>query len=216
MTYASLAALKEAVGMSGSSSDAIDDGVLNSTLVRASAKVDSWLTLHRHGYHGIAGSSNSRNAVGSNTYLFDGTGDDTLFIGDFASVSSVTVSGTVVDSASYSLWPYNDAVKRAIIYNQPISYPMRGLMAGHWWPGTANVSVVGFAGLANVPDDVVQATIAVALIYWRRYQSGDERPAVQRSMGVEGVIGYIVDDPEVEGILASALQGWYMPGVHGA
>lgn len=212
MSYASLAALKESVGLK--STDTTDDGILGSTLARASAKVDSWLTLHRVGYHGISGSSNSRTSVGSNTYLFDGTGDDTLFIGDFSSVATITVDSATVDSSAYSLWPYNDRVKRAVIYNQPISYPMRGLAPGHWWPGTANVSVTGFAGLDHIPGDIEQATLAVAVIYWRRYQSGDETPAVQRGQ-VEGVIGYIVDDPEVEGVLASALIGWAQPGVFG-
>jgi hypothetical protein len=212
MTYVSLGALKAAVGLK--SDDTTDDGTLSSVLVRASAKVDSWLTLHRIGYHGIAGSSNSRTSVGSNTYLFDGTGDDTLFIGDFSSVASISVDGGAVDMTAVSVWPYNERVKRAVIYNQPISYPMRGLSPAIWWRGTANVAVTGFAGLADVPGDIEQATLAVAILYWKRYEQGEPEPSVNRR-DVSGVQGYIESDPEVEGLLNSALQGWIMPGVFG-
>ena len=41
--FISLTALKEAVGLKGDSDDTIDDGVLRSTIHRASALVDGYL-----------------------------------------------------------------------------------------------------------------------------------------------------------------------------
>ena len=63
-----------------------------------------------------------------------------------------------------------------------------------------------------MPDDVQQTTLAVALIYWRRYQSGEPEPVVSP----DGTTGFLVQDPEVDGILASGLDGWVQIGVWGA
>ena len=117
--YTSLAALKEAVGLTGTASYTVDDGILSSIILRASARVDGFLEQNRTGYVGFAGSSNSRTAVGSNTRVYDGTGTDTLFIDDFASVAAVSVDDTTVSSNSWRLWPYNETPKRAIIYAEP-------------------------------------------------------------------------------------------------
>lgn len=222
--YASLGQIRQAIGLdaSASATDTVDDPILTSCLVRASGKVDSWLTLHRPGYVGISTSSNARSAVGSNTRTYDGTGTDTLFIDDATSVSSITVFGQSIDSTSYSLWPYNDRVKRAVIYNKPLTYPMRGLYPGHWWEGTGNVSVTGFFGWPEVPPEIEQAALAVALIFWHRYQRTGSQTVVNQTMGggpdtsPRGVRGFIVDDPEVEGLLQSALLGWAVPGVWGS
>jgi hypothetical protein len=211
-SYVSLEALKEAVGLTGTAAaDTSDDGALQTVIFRAQARVDSYLALHRPGYVGIAAASNSRTAVGSNTRVYDGTGVDTLFIDDFTSVSSVAVDGATVDATAYSVWPYNETPKRALIYNKAYS-PYPWLRNAHWTIGTANVAVTGYAGLNHVPADVEQTTLAVAIIYWHRYQRGEPEPAVTP----RGSRGYDVDDPEVEGILVSGLQGWLLPGVWGA
>ena len=207
--YTSLGALKAAIGLPGS--DTTDDAVLTSVIFRASAKVDAFLDQNRVGYVGFAASSNSRSSVGSNTRNYDGTGTDTLFIDDFTSVSGVSVDTTSVSSNAWRLWPYNETPKRAIIYADPVMDRV-GLTTDTWTRGTANVGVRGYAGIDHVPNDVEQATLAVAIIYWRRYQQGDPEPVVRP----QGVRGYMVDDPEVEGILVSALGGWVVPGIYGA
>jgi hypothetical protein len=209
--YTSLQALKEAVGLSGAASDTVDDGILTSVIYRASARVDGFLEQTRTGYVGFASSSNSRTAVGSNTRVYDGTGTDTLFIDDFASVAAVSVDEQTVSSNSWRLWPYNEVPKRAIIYAEPAT-SLRGLVVDHWTHGTANVAVTGYAGLDHVPNDIEQTTISICVVYWRRYQAGDQSVAVTP----QGVRGFIESDPEVEGLLWSGLSGWISPGVWGA
>jgi len=116
-----------------------------------------------------------------------------------------------VSSNSYRLWPYNENPKRAIIYAAPTT-SLHGLTVDHWTIGTANVAVSGYAGLDHVPDDVEQTTLAIAIIYWRRYQQGNPDVAVTPS----GIRGFVESDPEVEGLLWSGLSGWISPGVWGA
>lgn len=205
--YISRAALKQAVGIT----DTVDDALLDSVIFRASARVDSFLARNRVGYVGFASSSNSRTGVGSNTRVYDGTGDDTLFIDDFQSVAAVSVDTTSVSSNSWRLWPYNQTPKRAIIY-EAVTPDIIGRAPSHWSRGTANIAVTGYAGLDHVPDDVQQTTLAVALVYWRRYQQGEPEPTVQP----EGKAGFIVDDPEIHGILTDGLSGWVSQGVWGA
>lgn len=208
--YTSLAALKEAVGLKGAASDDDDDGILTSIVYRASARVDGFLEQNRTGYVGFASSSNSRTAVGSNTRVYDGTGTDTLFIDDFQTVATVSVDEQTVSSNSWRLWPYNESPKRALIYAEPAT-SLRGLIVDHWTRGTANVGITGYAGLDHVPNDVEQTTISIAVIYWRRYQQGDQSVTVSP----QGVRGFIESDPEVEGLLWSGLSGWISPGVWG-
>jgi len=205
--YISLAALKQAASID----DTVDDALLNSVIFRASARVDSFLARNRVGYVGFASSSNSRTGVGSNTRVYDGDGSDTLFIDDFQSVSAVSVDTTSVSSNSWRLWPYNETPKRAIIYAEPAT-SLRGLTTDHWAIGRANIAVTGYAGLSFVPNDVEQTTLAVALIYWRRYQQGEPEPVVSP----DGMVGFLVADAEVDGILFSGLDGWIVPGVWGA
>ena len=208
--YVGLGALKEAIGLTGAASDTVDDGVLTSLIVRASATVDGFLEANRTGYVGFASSSNSRTSVGSNTRVYDGTGTDTLFIDDAQTVATVSVDTVSVSSNSWRLWPYNGYPKRALIYAEPASSTY-GLTADHWTTGTANVAVTGYWGLATVPGEVEQATLAVAIVYWRRYQGGEPEPVVTPA----GSAGYITIDPEVQAILASGLIGWALPGVWG-
>ena len=205
--YISLGALKQAASID----DTVDDALLTSVIFRASGVVDGFLAKWRVGYVGFASSSNSRTGVGSNTRVYDGTGTDTLFIDDFASVSAVSVDSVSVSSNSWRLWPYNETPKRAIIYAEPAT-SLRGLTTDHWSLGTANVAVTGYAGLAHIPNEVEQTTLAVALIYWRRYQQGEPEPQVSP----DGVRGFLVDDPEVDGILTAGLSGWVLLGVWGA
>jgi hypothetical protein len=211
-SYVSLAALKEAVGLSGSASDTVDDGVLNSLIIRASGRVDGFLEQNRTGYVGFAASSNSRTAVGSNTRVYDGSGTDTLFIDDFTSVATISVNTTSISSNSWRLWPYNETPKRAVIFETPSPASPSWITTDHWSLGTANVGVTGYAGVDHVPSDVEQTTLSIAITYWHRYQRGEPDPAVTP----QGVRGFIESDPEVEGLLWSGLSGWISHGVWGA
>ena len=203
--YVGLAALKAAIGVD----DTTDDGTLTSVIFRASAMVDSYLERVRPGYVGFASSSNTRTSVGSNTRDYDGTGTDTLFIDDAQSVATVSVDTVSISSNSWRLWPYNERPKRAIIYAAPVS-SVHGLIPEYWSPGTANVGVTGYFGLDTIPDDVAQDTLALAILIWRRYQSGDFGPDVRALLA-----GLSERDPEVLAIL-HGLDGWAMVGVWGA
>lgn len=209
--YVGLLTLKEAVGLTGQASDTVDDAVLQSIIFRASGRVDGFLEQARTGYVGFAASSNSRTSVGSSTRVYDGSGTETLFIDDFTSVSAVSVDTVSVSSNTWRLWPYNETPKRAIIYEEP-STSLRGLIVDHWTRGTANVAVTGYAGVDHVPSDVEQTTLAIGIVYFRRYQRGEPEPSVRPT----GVRGFIESDPEVEGLLWSGLSGWVSPGVWGA
>ena len=205
--YISLGALKQAASID----DTVDDALLSSVIFRASGVVDGFLAKWRVGYVGFASSSNSRTGVGSNTRVYDGTGTDTLFIDDFSSVSGVSVNATSVSSNAWRLWPYNSTPKRAIIYADPVMDRV-GVSSDHWTIGSANVAVSGYAGIDHVPDEVAQTTLAVALLYWRRYQQGEPEPIVSP----DGMVGFLVDDAEVTGILTAGLSGWVQLGVWGA
>lgn len=209
--YVSLAALKESIGLSGASSDTVDDGLLTSVIYRASGAVDGFLERNRAGYVGFASSSNSRSAIGSNTRVYDGTGTDTLFIDDLSNITGVSVDTVSISSNSWRLWPYNETPKRAIIYAAPASSTY-GLNPALWSIGTANVGVTGYWGIDHVPSDIEQTTLAVAVIYWRRYQSGQPQPVVEP----RGVRGFVTFDPEIVAVLEQGLGGWIEAGVWGA
>ena len=211
--YVSLGALKEAVGLAGAGvvADTTDDGVLQSLIFRASARVDGFLDQNRPGYVGFASSSNSRTSVGSNTRVYDGSGETEQAIDDFTSVATVSVDTVSVSSNVWRLWPYNEVPKVRLIYEEPSS-SLRGLVVDHWTKGTANVAVTGYAGVNHVPNDVEQTTLSIAITYWHRYQRGEPEPSVRPT----GVRGFIESDAEVEGLLWSGLSGWLSPGVWGA
>ena len=208
--YVSLEALKEAVGLTGQANDTIDDSVLRTVIIRASGRVDGFLEQNRVSYVGFAASSNSRSAVGSNTRVYDGSGTATQFIDDFTSVSAVSVDTVAVSSNSWRLWPYNSSPKRAIIYAAPTT-STQGLTVDHWTIGTANVGVTGYWGVNFVPGDVEQVALEIAIILWRRAQSGEFEPQITiRPRGEPLVI-----DPEIAGLLSTLDYGWAQPGVWG-
>jgi len=208
-SYIGLAALKEALGLKADADDTVDDGVLTSLIYRASALVDNYLDAIRPGWVGIASGSNTRGTVGSNTRRYDGTGTDTLFIDDASSISSVVVDDVTIESTAYEPWPYNTSPKRALIYSEPAS-SLRGLYAAQWAPGTANVDVTGYFGLATIPDDIAQVALSLCILLWRRYQSGDPAPVVLNRPG--GKSG----DAEIDDTLAALWPRWGVPWVGGA
>ncbi len=203
--FIALTALKEAVGLTGEAADTIDDGVLQSLVYRASALVDGYLSQIRPGFIGFSAGSNSRTTIGSNTRTYDGSGDEWLWIDDAASVSSVSVDDTVVASTSYHLWPYNESVKRAIVYDLPSS-SLHGLVQDHFPRGTANVAVAGYFGIPFVPDDVAQVTLALAILLWRRYQSGSPLPDLLATTAL---------DEDVLALLSGLDFRWRIVGVWG-
>ena len=210
--YIGLAALKEALGLTGESSDTVDDGVLTSVIYRSSALVDGYLASIRPGYVGFAASSNATSSAGSNTRVYDGTGTDTLFIDDAQSVASVSIDTVTISSNSWRLAPYNATPKRMIIFAAPTS-SIRGMLTEAFSVGTANVGVNAYWGGDTVPDDVAQVTLSGCILLWRRYQSGDPAPGPQAAMGARGVV---TNDPELLGILEGLWPRWGVIGVWGA
>ena len=210
-SYIGLAALKQAIG----ADDTVDDGLLTSLIYRVSARVDNELSSIRHGWVGIAVGSNTRASVGSNTRRYSGDNSDWLWIDDASSIATVTVDDTAIASTAYEAWPYNESPKRALVYVQPTS-SVHGLTADHWSLGTANVDVVGFWGLNDVPDDIAQVTLALCVLLWRRYQSGDPSPGPTTAIGAGADAGGVVNDPEVQGILDGLYPRWGIPWVGSA
>ena len=208
--YCSLVALKEALGLKPPGDDALDDGVLQSVIYRASGLVDEHLDAIRPGYVGFASSSNPRSSVGSNTRDYDGTGSDWLFIDDAQSISAVSLDTVAVSSNSWRLWPYNEVPKRAIVYALPASSSW-GLLQSLWTTGTANVGVTGYWGLNTIPADVEQVTLQLAVLLWNRYQQGMSEPLISSASG-----GSVVIDAEVRAILMQLDAGWQVPYIGGA
>lgn len=216
--YITLVQFREAVGLTDVS-DTRDDGVMRSCITRASAYVDEYLRQNRPGYVGFAAGSNTHSAVGSNTRYYDGTGHDTLWIDDAASVASVVVDSTTVSTDAYTAWPYNEVPKRSLIYDLP-TVGNYGVTTTHWTQGTANVAVTGYFGLPFVPDDVAQVTLAVSLILWRRNQRADYEGtsgvlSSQRFSAGSGRQFQYAIDPEIAAALSSLDAGWAVGGVWG-
>jgi hypothetical protein len=118
--------------------------------------------------------------------------------------------------------PYNELPIRWLTYKLPSS-SVRGLTSSIWSRGTKNVEVTGYWGLNYVPDDIAQVTLAVAVVYWRRYQSGNLNPQVAASTSTGMSRGslrtrgqVVVIDPEIEGLLAQLDAGWKAHGLAGA
>jgi hypothetical protein len=197
-SFVSLAAVKEALGITQSN----DDGVLNSAIVRASALVDAYLHAIRPGYVGIAVGSNFYSSVGSNTRTYSGTGDDILFIDDAMSVSAVTVDGTAIAATAYTAAPYNSVPKRWLEYILPVS-STQGLTPAIWSRGTANIGVTGYFGFNFVPDDVANTALELAVLIWRRYIEHQPAPTG-------------LADPEVLAICSALDYGWRVPTLRGA
>jgi hypothetical protein len=208
MPYVSVDSLKSALGIA----DATDDVQLLAACERATAAVDSYLASIRGGYVGFAAASNARTAAGSNTRTYSGTGHDTLFIDDADSVGTVKVDGVTIDADSYAAEPLNGKPKRYLTFILPTSSAGYGLQPATWYRGTANVTVTGYWGLAIVPNDVVETTLALAILYWRRMQLGSTKEYGPTATIVDG--SYIADT-EARAILSS-LDGWGIPTVLGA
>ena len=72
--------------------------------------------------------------------------------------------------------------------------------------------MTGYWGLNFVPGDVEQVALEIAIILWRRAQSGEFEPQITiRPRGEPLVI-----DPEIAGLLSTLNYGWAQPGVWGA
>lgn len=207
--YVSVDSLKSALGIT----DTTDDVQLTLACERATAAVDSYLFRIRAGYVGFAAASNARTAAGSNTRTYSGTGSDTLFIDDADSIASVTIDDVAVAASTYVAEPLNGKPKRYLTFILPTSSDY-GLRPSTWTVGTANVDVTGYWGLAIVPNDVVETTLALAILYWRRMQLGGNADGGYGPTGTV-VAGTFIADTEARAILSS-LDGWGVPTVLGA
>lgn len=208
MPYVSVANLKAALGIT----DATDDVPLLAAAERATATVDAYLGGIRRGYVGFAAASNARQSAGSNVRTYDGTGDDTLFIDDASSIASATIGGVAV--TDWTAEPQNAIPKRMLTMNLPVS-SYYGLSPAYWTRGTANVSVTGYWGLAEVPRDVEAVALALATLYWRRDQLGGK---VDGGFGPTATVvgGAWIADAEARAILSTLDAGWGVPTVFGA
>lgn len=209
MTYASVASLKALTGVT----DTDDDALFLAALERATATVDAYLTQVRRGYVGFAAASNARTSAGSNTRTYSGSGDDTLFIDDAASISAVRVSDTAIATDSYVAEPLNSVPKRWLTMILPnTSY--YGLQPSIWARGTANVEVDGYWGLPDVPRDIEQVALMLALLYFRRGQDSSPNSGYGPTSVLTG--GKFIADGEAAAILAALDGTWATPVVFGA
>jgi len=210
MPYVSVDQLKNALGIT----DATDDVPLLAAAERATATVDAYLGGVRRGYVGFAAASNARQSAGSNSRNYDGSGDDTLFIDDAASIASVTIAGVTIASGTWVAEPQNSIPKRILTMALPLTTAY-GLGPAHWTRGTANVTVVGYWGLPSVPRDIEAVTLALAELYWRRHQGGG-KPDAGYGPTATVVGGTWIADAEARAILSGLDAGWAVPVVFGA
>lgn len=210
MPYVSVANLKVALGVA----DATDDVPLLAAAERATATIDAYLGGVRRGYVGFAAASNARQAAGSNTRTYDGTGTDTLFIDDASSIASASIAGVAIDAGTYVAEPQNSIPKRMLTMALPLTTAY-GLGPAHWTRGTANVSVTGYWGLPDVPRDIEAVALALAVLYWRRDQLGGKSDG---GYGPTPILtgGQWVADSEARAILSALDAGWAVPTVFGA
>jgi hypothetical protein len=208
MPYVSVASFKSALGIT----DTTDDAQVLAAVERATATVDGYLSAARRGYVGFASASNARTSAGSNTRTYDGSGDAVLFIDDASSIASVTLDGVAV--TDYVSEPQNSIPRRMLTLTLPLSTAW-GLGPARWTVGTANVSVVGYWGLPDVPRDVEVVTLALAALYWRRDQLGGKADA---GYGPTATVvgGEWIADAEARAILSGLDAGWAVPTVFGA
>lgn len=209
MPYASVASLKALTGVT----DTDDDALFLAALERATATVDAYLTTIRRGYVGFAAASNARTSAGSNTRTYSGDNSDTLFIDDAASIASVAIYGTTIDSSAYVAEPLNGVPKRFLTMVAPNSLYI-GLHPAIWQYGTANITVTGYWGLPVVPRDVEQVTLQLGLLYFRRGQNS----APDSGYGPTAVMtgGKFFADSEAAAILSALDDTWGIPVVFGA
>lgn len=210
MPYVSVASIKGALGVT----DTTDDAQLLAAAERATASIDAYLGAHRRGYVGFAAASNARTSAGSNTRTYSGDGTDVLFIDDAASIASVSVDGSAIAASAYVAEPTNSIPRRMLTYVSPTSSAY-GLVAARWPSGTANVSVTGYWGLPDVPRDVEQVALGLAILFWRRQQLGGK---VDGGFGPTSTIlgGRFVADAEAAAILSDLDAGWETPTIFGA
>src|SRR5512137_1289421 len=210
MPYIAVADLKSALGIT----DATDDTPLLAACERATATVDAYLGGIRRGYVGFAAASNARQSAGSNTRTYDGTGTDTLFIDDAASIASVKVDDVTIAATSYVAEPQNSIPKRMLTMALPVSTAY-GLGPSWWTVGTGNVDVTGYWGLPTVPRDIEVVCLALATLYWRRDQLGGKTDG---GFGPTPILtgGQWVADTEARAILSALDAGWGIPTVFGA
>jgi len=217
-SYVNLGQLRQALGID-SATDTTDDARLTTACFQASAMVDEYLRQIRPGYVGFAASSNTRGSSGSNTRSYDGNGKDELFIDDAETVASVVVDGTTVSTTAWTTWPYNEVPKRSLRYIAPTS-STRGLTVDLWSRGTANVAVTGYWGLSFIPQDVYEVTLMLAILIWRRQQTGDYTGSSvalnsQRFNAGAGRQFQFIVDPEIQACLSQLDAGWAVGGVWG-
>lgn len=101
------------------------------------------------------------NAASADRY-FDGYGDDVLHIGDFQSLTAVTIlntDGSVMETLTvdtdYVTYPYNESVKNALLL-------IPGGKRSAWPTWRRAIKVTGTFGHANPPADVKLAAIKLA------------------------------------------------------
>jgi hypothetical protein len=170
MAYIVLADLKADLFAGGTTVPTTDDALLTSKIARAQGIIERKTTRKFEAY--------------TATRLFDIPRGRKLDLDeDLISVTTFTNGdGSVIDPASYHLWPNNYTPKRAIVLN---------MASGQvWYPGSSGnteqaLSVLGSWGyMVSANDDVKHVTIRLAAwLYRQKDNSGEQDRAIQAPDG---------------------------------
>lgn len=142
------------------------------------------------------------------TKYYDGSGKDEQDIGEWASVSSVSVSEQGLTSSSdytawattdYLIWPYNYSAESKPITKLRID--INGEKAG-FYRYNKSVSVTGVPGYsASVPDVIAMACRMQAVRYFMRAKQGYQDTGASVEMGGLTFKGQLQLDPDIKALL---------------
>lgn len=201
LAYASLAALKEALGIT---SDTTRDDLLVAVLDAASRHIDQ--RTGRRFYADAAASARTYRTAGR--LIRDRRGDltDRLLVDDIASTTGLIVETGFAFSSTYSTLvagSYEYLPENALVLNRPID--SIGLCAGALWTPAGRVRITAQWGWPDVPDEVAQACLLLSTRLFRRKDS----PQGFAGSAEWGVIRVASRDPDVEALI----EPYKLPGL---
>lgn len=153
--YAELADLKTRLSISGTD----DDDLLNDLLEEASRSIDD--DTGRVFY------------TTTEARYFDGSGQDTLILPDFESITEVleydsdgdllyTWASGAGNDYGYILWPFNETIKMQLL----------AVPGYKFTEGQRNFKITGTWGISTIPTQIKRACLERAVTGWERVSNG--------------------------------------------
>jgi hypothetical protein len=146
----------------------------------------------------------------SKTYYFDGSGDDEMDIGEWASISAVSVAEQGgIASTDYTAWTENTDYITAPYNATNLSKPIRHLVLVEYastkytfYRGQKSIKVVGIPGYSLTPPDViVLATRMQATRWFMRAKQGYQDTGATAEIGGLTFSRKLELDPDIQQLL---------------